>query len=152
MRFASRDSDAPGPHYTGSSGDWVEDQIDLTRFAGEVIQIRFEYITNNALAGPGVVLDDIQVPELGLLDTVETLDAGWQADGFLRTQQMVEQYWSVTLIKYGALPKVQPISIDAGAATTQIEVPVEGATLLISAMAPFTLQPSDYRLILTRLD
>jgi hypothetical protein len=151
MRFPGYDDDAPGPHYAGKSDGWVDDEVDLSRYAGQVIQVRFEYVTNNTIADQGFLLDDIRVPELAWVDDVETPDAGWQADGFLRTGQLVEQGWSLTVIRQGAAPEVQRIPVAAGRANLKIEAPDEGVIILVSAMAPFTLQAASYRLHLLPL-
>ncbi|VAW33383.1 hypothetical protein MNBD_CHLOROFLEXI01-2713, partial [hydrothermal vent metagenome] len=45
--------------YTGESGQWVKETADLTPFAGQVIQIRFEYVTDPILTFGGIAFDDI---------------------------------------------------------------------------------------------
>lgn len=152
MEYPASYSRAPGLHYAGYSDGWVADEIDLTRYAGQEIQIRFEYVTNNALAGPGFLLDDIQIPEIDLLDDVETLDSEWVADGFLRTQQVVGQDWSIGVVKWDKQAEVEYIPVEAGLSNMQIEVPEGGATIIVSAQAPFTLHEGKYRLTLTPLD
>ena len=76
---------AYGPGYTGKSGDgdgpsWVDEQVDLTPFAGEKILLRFEYITDEGVNLDGFAIDDIEIPELGFFDDAED-DGRWQAEG-----------------------------------------------------------------------
>ena len=39
---------AYGPGYTGDSGQWLQERVDLTPLAGQEILIRFEYITDDS--------------------------------------------------------------------------------------------------------
>lgn len=76
------------PGYTGSSGDWIHESIDLTAYAGQNLMIQFRYMTDWATSLAGFFLDDIQVVADGqslFLDNVETLDPAWIADGWTRT-------------------------------------------------------------------
>lgn len=139
-------SDAPGPHYSGRFTDWQADFIDLSNYAGQSVQIRFEYVTNNAIAGPGFMLDDISIPEIGWFDDMETVSAGWTADGFLRTQEMVRQDWGLALVTEESIPQVSTISVENGQASATIEIPSGGAVIVIGAMAPFTPIEAGYTL------
>ncbi|MBI5929200.1 MAG: immune inhibitor A [Chloroflexi bacterium] len=152
MQYPDGYSTAPGLHYSGYSDGWVADEIDLSRYAGQDIQIRFEYITNNAMTGPGFLLDDVEIPEIGLKDDVETSDSGWIVDGFLRTQQTVGQDWSVAVVKMSDPVEVEYVPVEAGQSNMSIDVPEGGAVVIVSAQAPFTLEPAKYRLTLTPTD
>ncbi len=141
-------SEAPGPHYAGYLNTWLADFVDLSEYAGQHIQLRFEYVTNNGVAGPGFLLDDISIPEIGWVDSVEDGDSDWVAEGFLRTQAMVAQNWALATITPGVTPEVQVISVEDGQAAAQLEVPVDGTVILVGAMAPFTQVDAPYSLSL----
>ena len=70
-------SNAYGPGYTGESGGWLQETVDLTPYAGQNILIRFEYITDDAVTQPGMLIDDISIPEIGFSDDAETADPAW---------------------------------------------------------------------------
>jgi len=53
--------------YNGVSNGWVQESIDLSAYSGKQIQIRFEYVTDAAVHGEGMVIDDIEIPEAGYL-------------------------------------------------------------------------------------
>ena len=62
-----KSGNAYGPGWTGKSGGgdtpaWIQEQVDLTPFAGKQIQLRFEYVTDDAVNGPGFLLDNIAIP------------------------------------------------------------------------------------------
>jgi hypothetical protein len=91
------------PAYTGVSGGadvptWLQERIDLTPFVGEELLLRFEYVTDGAVTGPGVMLDNVAIQDIGLSDGFEALDAGWETDGWLRTANVVPNEWGLFLV------------------------------------------------------
>ena len=63
-----------GNGYTGVSGGgeepaWVQENIDLTPYAGRKILLRFQEITDGALNLQGFAVDQMRIPELSLQDT-----------------------------------------------------------------------------------
>ena len=60
-----------GPGITGGSTGWVEDSVDLTPYAGSEVLIRFEYVTDDAVNGRGLCLDDFAIDEIGWADDAE---------------------------------------------------------------------------------
>jgi hypothetical protein len=134
--------------YTGDSGgEWVEETADLTPFAGQPILLRFEYVTDPILAMSGLALDDLSVPEIGYFDDAEG-DAAWQADGFNRVTAYLPQEWSVQLVTYaGRAPQVTAVELADGVSAS-FDVPADsGAVLIISGLAPTTLEPAEYELL-----
>ncbi len=137
--------------YTGKSGDgpvWIEEVIDLSPYAGQPILLRFEYVEDDALNYPGWAIDDIQIPELGFFDDVEGGENGWQAEGFVRTNNFVPQRYLVQLITFGDEVQVQrlPLSEDQRG---RWEVPLasarlDRAVLTISGLAPVTTERAPY--------
>ena len=77
-----------GPGWTGVSGvpgtrprqapKWVNEQVDLTPFAGKEILVRFEMVTDDAVNEPGLLIDNIAIPEIGYQDDGEAGAAGWE--------------------------------------------------------------------------
>ena len=138
--------DAPSFHYQGSSGRWLEESVNLNDYAGKPIDLRFEYVTNNAVAGPGFAIDDIQIPEINWNDDVETDTGEWLADGFLRTGQDVAQNWAIQFVTRNDTPQPISIPVENGAAQATIDIPTSGGVIVLSAFAPLTLKPANYRL------
>jgi immune inhibitor A len=84
--------------YTGVTNTWIEERIDLSEYAGKNIFIRFEYITDAAVNGEGLLLDDVVVEATGYRSDFEADDGGWQADGFVRVQNVLPQTFGLALI------------------------------------------------------
>lgn len=148
------------PNYSGLSGGgsnavWVQEQIDLTSYAGQVILLRFEVLTDTYYTRTGVALDDIAIPEIGFADDVESLAPDWQPEGWLRTGNVVPQYWGVYLVVHDASGTPNdvievPVAED-GSATWSGSLPdaTGGATLVVAAAAPATIVPAEYTLELS---
>ena len=66
---------------SGGAG-WIQEEVDLSDFAGKKVQLRFEYITDGAVNGEGFLVDDIEVPQIDYFADFETDDGGWSAEGF----------------------------------------------------------------------
>lgn len=145
---------AYGPGYTGASNGWLEESIDLTPYTGQEILIRFEYVTDDAVNRPGWTLDDLSIPEIGFTDDVETGLNGWQAEGFVRMDNVLPQRFAVQVVEIGdSLTTAQPLSLDeTNFGTLTIEDlgdTVERAILIISGITPVTSQPASYEYRLT---
>ncbi|MFQ6058479.1 MAG: hypothetical protein ACE5MB_06350 [Anaerolineae bacterium] len=143
-----------GNGYTGKSGggehpEWVEEEIDLTPYAGQPILLRFEYITDDAYNAPGFAVDDIVIPELGYRDDAEGGDGGWVAQGFIRHDNRLPQRWSVQLIELGAETRVRPLALDEhqrGQLVIEgLGTEVERAVLVVAALAPVTTEVASYQ-------
>lgn len=157
-----------GHGYTGRSGaatappsararelppaQWLEEEIDLTPYAGKQVLLRFEVVTDDALNFEGFAVDDISVPEIGYADDAES-ETGWQYEGFVRAANALPQRFIVQLIRLdsgtepftveqialdGAQQRSFPLTIGPGAARS--------AVLAVSAATRYTTQPAEYTL------
>ncbi len=132
----------------GSNPEWVEEQVDLTAYAGQKIQLRFEYVTDDAVNEPGLLLDDIAIPELGYFDDGETGAPGWQAEGWVLTDNRLQQRWQIRLLtvldgEFALLP----LNIGAdgqGQLNLDRVADYDYVVLIISAATPITTAPANY--------
>jgi hypothetical protein len=67
--------------FTGSS-DWYQEVMDLTPFASHAIELYFAYWTDPGVIGKGWYIDDIEIPEIGFFDDVESGPDGWTCNGW----------------------------------------------------------------------
>jgi immune inhibitor A len=142
-----------GQAWTGISGggdtpQWVQEEVDLSAYAGQAIDVRFEYITDDAVNHVGLLLDDIAIPAIGYFDDAESGDGGWQAAGFARTDNNLSQRYIVQAIELGDSPRVERMMLDGnnhgqltiaglGESTDQV-------VLVIGAITPFTTEVAGY--------
>lgn len=143
-------SNAYGPGYTGQSGGWVEESIDLTPYAGQEIIVRFEYITDDAVTQPGLILDDISVPEIGYFEDFESSDGGWQSEGWLRMNNHLPQDFLVQLIQPANEEAPVTRLLGPGERSGEWTITTSGAAgdtvLVVSGLAPVTTEPARFTL------
>jgi immune inhibitor A len=138
--------------YNGLSGGgpaWIQEQVDISQFAGQQVQIRFEYVTDAAVNGEGFLLDDVAVPEAGYFSDFENDDGGWSPQGFARIQNSLQQTFRLSLIRLGRDTTVEQIELPEG---NLLEIPitiggnVKEIILAISGTTRYTRQDALYDL------
>ncbi len=134
---------------SGGDGSWIQESVDLSAYAGETIQVRFEYITDAAVHGEGFLLDDVSIPEIGYFADFEEDDGGWVSEGFVRIENTLPQTYRLALIHLGAAPRVQYLTVSA---ENQVEIPitigedgVQEVVLVVTGTTRFTRQKADYQ-------
>jgi hypothetical protein len=145
-----------GPAFTGRSGakeeqspaQWVQEQVDLSAYAGKQILLRFEYITDDAYNAPGLALDDIAIPEINFSDNAET-SSGWDAKGFIRTDNVLPQRYVIQVVEVGGATRVSRIKLDdqnRGSFTISgFGKEVSRAELIVNAFAPVTTEQTQFQ-------
>jgi hypothetical protein len=135
--------------YNGESGGWVQEEIDLSEFAGEVIQIRFEYITDAAVNGEGMLIDDIAIPEIGYYTGFEHGLDNWQAAGWIRMDNVLPQNYGLALITFGDETEVSYIPLE-GDLTAEIPLRlndgINQAVLVVTGKTRYTRDKAAYRI------
>jgi len=133
----------------GGAAQWLDEEVDLTPYAGEQILVRFEYVTDEAYNGPGVALRDVRIPAAGLDDAVQG-HRGWSASGWLLVDNVVSERFVVRVILFGAHPRVLEVPLDAtnsgSIRLTGFGSTVNRAVVVVGAMAPKTSEPGAYTL------
>jgi hypothetical protein len=133
---------AYGPGYTGRSDGWVEEQIDLSAYAGQEVLLRFEYVTDDAVSFTGMAVDNIRIPETGFSDGAGSA-AGWDAEGFRRMAGPLPQEFIVHHIELGPSPAVHRIELDTGnRASFGISGP---SVVVVSGATEWTAEAAGYR-------
>ncbi len=145
---------AYGSGYTGESGGWVQEAVDLTPYAGQPIQVRFEYITDDAVTQPGLIVDDVSIPEIGYTDDFENGSGDWTSEGWLLMDNVLQQQFSVQVVQ--TVNRAQPVTRWIGRNDDprgEWEIMVGGeygdAVIVVSGLAPVTTEPAKYAVIVT---
>jgi hypothetical protein len=134
--------------YNGRSGGWVEEEVSLSQYAGKKVQVRFEYITDAAVNGEGMLIDDISIPEVGYYSGFETDTAGWEARGWVRIQNILPQSYRLALIIFGDSTTIQQISVNPDV-TAEIDLELDeqqSAVLVVTGTTRYTRQKAAYRI------
>jgi len=150
-------ADAYGVGYTGESKEWLNESVDLSAYAGKKILLRFAVNTDLATNRDGMMLDNIQIPEIKYFDGAEDDQGGWDTQGFIRSGNVVPADWIVWLVKVNTDPNLKDdvtrIKLDD---LQSADFDIEGfgktfdfAALVISPTAPTTTTNLDYDLTFT---
>ena len=139
---------ALGPAFTGNTGGWVQEEVDLSAYAGSALLLRFEYVTDESISSAGWCVADITVPELGLFDDAEQSGEesanGWMLDGFYRiTGRGVAQHFELRLVRGqgdDAVVELVPLDEHNRAVVTVDSL----TTLVVTATADTTRQPASF--------
>jgi len=85
--------------FTGSSGGWYQETMDLSRFAGHTIDLYFTYWTDPYTLEAGWYIDDIQITEIGFFDNIEEGTGDWTVNnGWIRDNSVHDNIFEVNLI------------------------------------------------------
>ena len=141
---------SPGRSYTGRSQGWLREKIDLSEYAGEEVSLRFRYLTDGAITGEGLLLDDVSVPEIGHADDLEANLDEWRAEGFVPIPSSLPQHYLALLIQRGEKTTVERLPLEREQ-IAEWTVPLasrelEEAVLVISNVAPLSAEPAPYQL------
>ena len=133
--------------YTGQTADWIQEEVDLSKFAGQKVQIRFEYITDALVNGGGLLLDDIRVDAISYQSDFEADDGGWVSAGFVRIQNTIPQTYRLSLILKGDATTVTPIELNAD---NTADIPLslkngEEVVLIVTGTTRYTTLPAAYQ-------
>ena len=152
LKTPSGTSENPGNNnlgfgYNGASNRWLNEKVDLSQYAGQKVELRFEYQTDSEVYGEGFLLDDVSIPQIGYQTDFETDDGGWVASGFVRIQNQLPQTYRLELIDLGSPnPTVQYLKLDPSqslsfplALQNDVVLVVSGSTRYIRQLAPYVL-------------
>jgi immune inhibitor A len=129
---------AYGTGYTGQSGSWTQEEVNLSAYAGKKALLRFEQVTDDATSLTGFAVDDIEVPELGFRDGADT-DSGWTVEGFKRIEGPRPQQFIVQVIRGDQVTRVALDGANRGQLT--LDGP---ATIVVSGATDGTAEKAHY--------
>jgi immune inhibitor A len=134
--------------WNGQTNGWVTEEVDLSQFAGQTVQIRFEYVTDAALNGEGFLLDDVQIDAINYQEDFEAGDGEWEAAGFVRVENTLPQTYRLTLITKGDTTTVTHIPLNPDQ-TAEIPLSLSSgqeAVLIVTGTTRFTRLPAAYQI------
>ncbi|MGD8849547.1 MAG: immune inhibitor A, partial [Anaerolineales bacterium] len=144
--------------YTGYSGGgsepaWIQEKIDLSEYAGQEILVRFEYITDAAVNGDGLLLDDLSIDAIDYFESFEDGAEGWEALGFVRLYNRLPQTYQVLLLEDNGEVSITEVMLDEenqGQISFSVQDRSSPATLIVSGTTRHTWQPAAYTIEILR--
>ena len=149
---SSTDEDPTGANrgwaYNGQTDGWITEEVDLSEYAGQTVEIRFEYVTDAALNGEGLLLDNIRIDAINYQEDFEEGDGDWEGEGFVRVDNVLPQTYRLALVTEGGETTVTNIELNPD---QTVEIPLsldsgERAVLVVSGMTRFTRLPAAYQI------
>jgi immune inhibitor A len=148
-----------GNGYTGTSGgystpQWEQERIDLSRYIGKQIQLRFEVVTGNGVHQQGFAIDDIRIPQIHFQDML-TSENGWISNGFVLSNNVVPEHFFVQALVYqGSQLSITTMSPDLASGQGTLSISDSGTSisqviLIVSAYAAETTLLAHYQLNVT---
>jgi immune inhibitor A len=134
--------------YNGASRGWIQESVDLSQYAGQEVQVRFEYVTDAAVNGEGFLLDDVAIPEVDYFSDFEDGDGGWTSEGWVRIQNLLPQTYRLALISFGrdtTIEYLTPADDNTLNVPLQIGEDVDEVVLVVTGATSFTRQKAAYR-------
>ena len=147
--FSNPSGNSYGCGLNGQSDGWQQEAVDLDAFAGQEVTIRFDYVTDAAVNGLGMAIDDIRVDAIGYSSDLEADEGGWQGDGFVRIQNQMPQAFRISMVTFGDEITITPLTLDDNnRASVDISIggDVESVMLVVSGITPVTRQNARYQI------
>ncbi|MFU8826795.1 MAG: hypothetical protein ACNA70_04805 [Brevefilum sp.] len=147
--FNNPSGNSYGCGLNGASDGWQLETLDLSPYAGGEVTIRFDYVTDAAVNGEGLVIDDIRIAAIDYFTDFEQDDGGWVGEGFVRINNTLPQFFRVTLVTFGDQVTVRHIDLDAmNQAQEQLRLgdAFDSLILVVSGTTPYTRQRAAYHL------
>ncbi len=135
--------------YNGQSQGWIQEKIDLSRFAGQKVWLRFEYVTDMAVNGEGFLLDDVSIPAINYFADFEQDDGGWEGAGFVRIQNILPQTFRLSVVRRTQQQTTIEKRMLEGENTIALPIAVgveEDVILVVSGTTRFTRETASYQI------
>ena len=134
--------------YTGASGGWRDGEASMAPYAGQEALVRFHYVTDDAINGPGLCVREMHVS----WDEGDAGPAEWTADGFVPVNNRVRQDWLVWVLAEGSETSAVRMQLEwdtersrrVGSATAP-DTSGGRLVLAVAPLAPATMEPGEYR-------
>ncbi|HHE40924.1 MAG TPA: hypothetical protein ENL10_05430, partial [Candidatus Cloacimonetes bacterium] len=144
-----------GCGYNGKSSGWIQEKVDLSRYAGSEVIIQFEYITDAAVNGEGFLVDDIRIDAINYFEDFEGDEGGWDGEGFVRINNLLPQEYAVSIINqmdksvvFKEILSAQPSKPDI----LDTYLQNEDFLLVINGVTRHTNQPAKYSVRFTPME
>jgi hypothetical protein len=116
------------------------------------VWVSFQYITDAALNGEGLLLDAMQIEAIGYSADFEEDSGGWTAEGFVRVSNRLAQSFALSLVKSRQSNTVVETYMFYGGESVTIDLSDinqwDSVIAVVSGTTRYTIQPANYRLIL----
>lgn len=140
--------------YSGSSGGWRQERIDISNYLLTNVLLRFGLMTDGPTLDRGFAIDDVRIDAIDFHDGFESSDEAWVAKGWLRTDNRLPQNTWLQVVQ----ETEDGLHLDRHfvTGTQQVDIDVlpgvSRAVIAISPVVPQTALPTEYGLAASLID
>ena len=93
-------------------------------------------------------MDDIEIEEINYFSDFEQDEGGWEANGYVRIENILPQTFGVVLVTYGKTTTVERISLNT---KNEVDIPidlggdVDSVVLIVMGTTRYTREKATYR-------
>ena len=140
--------------YTGSSGGWLQERIDLTAYVPARILLRFEVLSNTNTSYGGIAIDDLRIEAIDFHDGFESADDAWVEEGWIRTDNRLPNKSWLQVVQETAdgLHLSRSLLTGPGEMTVDLLPNVDRALVAVSPVVPQTALETEYALVVNLID
>ena len=140
--------------YTGSSGGWLQERIDLSDYANRTILLRFEVLNSAVTTYRGLAIDDLRIEAIDYHDGFESLDDDWVEEGWIRTDNRLPQRTWLQVVQETDVGLDLSRSLVTGSEDVIVDLlpGVERAVIAVSPVVPQTALETEYALEVNLID
>jgi len=138
-----------GCGWNAQSTGWIDEAVDLSDYVGQKVTLQFDYVTDAAVNGKGMAIDDFKLEAIGYASDLESDQGGWQAEGFSLVRNRLPQTFAVSLVRHTNPETVEHHFLEAGEnLVIDIEIgdDVEEVTLIIAGTTLVTREKATYQI------
>ena len=141
-------------HITDRARGWITEAVDLSEFAGHQVELRFDYVTDGAVTGEGLALDNVAIPAINYLADFNSNDGGWIPEGFAWIENILPQPFLISIINTSDTSNpVQSYQVNAGETLTidlNSNSSQNGVVIAVSGSSRYSRQLADYSISVTQ--
>ncbi|MCY4466661.1 MAG: immune inhibitor A [Chloroflexi bacterium] len=140
--------------YSGSSGGWRQERIDISDYLLTKVLLRFGLMTDGSTLDRGFAIDDLRIDAIDFYDDFESSDDAWVVEGWLRTDNRLPQNTWLQVVQETEdglhldrylVTGTQQVDID-------VQTGVSRAVIAVSPIVPQTALETEYSLAVSMID
>ena len=141
------------PMNGSSEGEMSRTSWDLSAFAGEMLHLRFDYVTDGAVVSRGWQIGGLAIEAIGFQEDFSGSLEDWNNDGWVQVQGEVPVTWLVQVVFLGAkgnslLSLERHVAAPDGSLRLMLTPPAaaEEIILLVTPLAPLVTSKAGYEI------
>lgn len=141
------------PISDSKEGEMIRTSWDLSPFAGEMLHLRFDYVTDGAITSQGWQIGGLTIEAIGFQEDFSGELEDWSNEGWVQVREKLPVAWLVQAVHLGAegtvlLDLERHIAAPDGSLQLALPAPSdsENLYLLVTPLAPLVTTKAEYEI------